>query len=214
MNKDKFTSRIVIIVIFMFLVFSSIVVASIYFLYGFSHITKVTDYNSNLSQNNYVATTSPREIAIAYLGDGLDYYDAKDYTNTEIYYRKAIEADPSYALPYSNLGIILDDTNRQDEARKNYDKAIELDPKYPKSYNNIGYDYFIKKDYVNAEVYYNKSIQADPDYYLPYLNLGDLYLEGKIDVPTAKMYYNKALLTKSISAHDSDSLRQFINRLK
>ena len=44
--------------------------------------------------------------------------------------------DPKFALPHNNLGYLLADQRKPDEAAAEYKKAIELDPKYALPHNN------------------------------------------------------------------------------
>ena len=44
-------------------------------------------------------------------------------------WEKAVEADPTYAAAWNNLGIGYEHEGRFDDARKAYEKAVALDPK-------------------------------------------------------------------------------------
>ena len=52
--------------------------------------------------------------------------------------RRAVELDPKYAAAHSNLGAVLADQKKLDEAIAAFRKAIELDPKYAGAHHNLG----------------------------------------------------------------------------
>lgn len=45
------------------------------------------------------------------------------------YFRKVIEIQPQKPKAYNNLGVVLKDMNKVEEAIECFHKAIELDPK-------------------------------------------------------------------------------------
>ena len=45
-------------------------------------------------------------------------------------YQKAIAANPKFALPYNNLGVVRERQGRRDEALTLYRKALQVDPNY------------------------------------------------------------------------------------
>ena len=123
---------------------------------------------------------------------GLMYLDQQNYKQAEIYFRKAIVADPKLSNAYNNLGIVLGSTNRNDESVTYYKKAIEINPNYANAYSNLGIYYTDKKDYQNAISSLIKASQLNPNLYRPYQNLGDVYLLMG-DKEKAKFYYKKAV---------------------
>ena len=56
----------------------------------------------------------------------------------EASHRRAIELEPNFSLAYSNLGNVLKDLERYDEAVDAHKKSIELDPAYAIAHNNLG----------------------------------------------------------------------------
>ena len=55
----------------------------------------------------------------------------------ERFYRKAIEVDPRYALAYFDLGNVLDETGRLQDAIRAYQAAISLAPTYADAHYNL-----------------------------------------------------------------------------
>ena len=55
--------------------------------------------------------------------------------------REAVEADARYALGYFDLGNVLDETGRLNEAIKAYQAAISLAPTYADAHYNLALAY-------------------------------------------------------------------------
>ena len=65
------------------------------------------------------------------------YYNRQDFGLAEKHYRKAIEADSRYALGYFDLGNVLDETGRVQEAIQTYKTALQLAPTYADAHYNL-----------------------------------------------------------------------------
>ena len=116
----------------------------------------------------------------------LDYFlqaykaqEAKEYSEAETLYRKAIELDPGYATAYNNLGAVLRDSKRYAEAETALRKSIELDPDNSLAYNNLGAVLGDLKRHEEAETAIRKAIELDPDYATAYNNLGGVLRDSK-----------------------------------
>ena len=72
---------------------------------------------------------------------GTLYYNRQDFVACERHYRKAVEADPRYALAYFDLGNVLDETGRIDEAVTAYKTALRLAPTYADAHYNLALAY-------------------------------------------------------------------------
>ena len=73
------------------------------------------------------SSLSPKHAA-AHINLGTLYYNRQDFDLAEKHYRDALEADPRYALAYFDLGNVLDETGRVQEAIQTYKTAIQLGP--------------------------------------------------------------------------------------
>ena len=69
---------------------------------------------------------------------GLDAHDREELSTAESYYRRAVEADPSFAIAHNNLGMVCIDMNRPEDAVREFQAALELDPTHAEAHNNRG----------------------------------------------------------------------------
>lgn len=99
---------------------------------------------------------------------------AKQLSQAEDLYRKAIAIDPDYSIAHNNLGNVLVGLNRYDEAEATFRKAIELDPNDAYAYSNLGNVLRELKRYDEAEAACRKAIELDPTYPYAYNNLGNV----------------------------------------
>ena len=60
--------------------------------------------------------------------------------------QKTVQLDPQDAEAHYNLGIVMQDLGRLDEAEVNYKKAIALKPDFIQAIKNRWYFYLVKKD--------------------------------------------------------------------
>lgn len=217
-NKSTFPASVIVFLSFLFLLFLALVGGIVYYAYNHG-VPSVKSISQEVNNQINQATTSQTQLkengetvaaSLALNKQGMDYYDKNDYKNAEIYYRKAIATDPLIANSYNNLGIVLELTNRPDEALVNFKKAIEIDPKYANAYNNLGTHYENVKDYKKAIEYFKKAIQVDGNVYKPYVHLGDIYMTLG-DNASAKVYYQKSLESTMI---DSQTIENVQTQLK
>lgn len=81
------------------------------------------------------------EHAAANINLGTLYYNRQDYTLAEKHYRIAIGIDSRYALAYFDLGNVLDETGRVEEATQAYNTALQLAPTYGDAHYNLALAY-------------------------------------------------------------------------
>ena len=88
----------------------------------------------------------------------------KDHVAAEVFYKRAIDADPKHASHLGNYAIFLKKIRQDhDAAEIFYKRALEADPKHA---NNLGnYAIFlttIRQDHDAAEVFHKRALAADP----------------------------------------------------
>nr|QNO43339.1 cell division coordinator CpoB [Methanosarcinales archaeon ANME-2c ERB4] len=146
-----------------------------------------------------------------------DFYVFKgEYADAIRYYREAIRADPDYAAAHTNLGVLLYDLRRYDEAENEYKEAIRIDPDDAVVHYNLGVLLKELERHEEAEKEYIEAIRIDPNDAAVYNNFGNMlkdlkrydeaekeYREAiKIYPDLAAAHYNLGILLKDLERHD------------
>ena len=97
----------------------------------------------------------------------------------EASHRRAIELEPNLSLAYSNLGNVLKDLERYDEAVDAHKKSIELDPAYAIAHNNLGTLFEDIGRFDEAEKCFAKAVELDREYATAEFNLASAKLRKK-----------------------------------
>lgn len=91
--------------------------------------------------------------------------------------KKATELNPKFVKDWIELGWVLNQLSRDDEARVAFDKAIELDPKNARAYTLRSVTFgdggpTSEDQFEKARTDLMKALELDPKYTLAYVNLG------------------------------------------
>jgi tetratricopeptide (TPR) repeat protein len=86
-------------------------------------------------------------------------------------YTKAIEADPTFAPPYYNIGKTREDNGDIDSAREFYEKALEHNPHYIEAAEQLAGIMWAEGDRMEAVNRLWDNIQSDPLRVATYQNL-------------------------------------------
>jgi len=97
-----------------------------------------------------------REQAREYRAKGYKYQQLGNIKEATGYYKKAIECDPAYAVPYNDLGVIYEANGNADLAEQNYLQAMKIDPTYLSAYSNLAMLYEGKRDLNRAAFFWQK----------------------------------------------------------
>jgi tetratricopeptide (TPR) repeat protein len=90
-------------------------------------------------------------------------------------------------LTHYNLGRLLHEDGKYEEAAKHYRRAIELKPDYYVAYNNLGIVLCLMGRYEESEAAYCQALEIK-DYFNPHNNLADLYLRlGRLEEAKAEV---------------------------
>lgn len=127
-------------------------------------------------------------------------FDAAGVINSVQYYKKAIEADSTFAEAYAGLANatmmltawgIARDTGM---VRKTYlmcEKALELDPNCAEAHTILALNYWLRHDFVRSGEEHRKSVELDPNfaterqYYAQYLMMTGPISEARKQVDKA-----------------------------
>jgi tetratricopeptide (TPR) repeat protein len=119
-------------------------------------------------------------------------YARKDYVGALRYYSTAVSIRPDSSAARNNLGNVLGNQGKQDEAVAEYRLAIALDPKNFSPHYNLGYVLGNQGKRDEAIACYRKAIEAAPKYAPAHNNLGNVLRDqGKRDEAIA--CYRKAI---------------------
>ena len=69
----------------------------------------------------------------------LDAHDRGMLEKAETLYRQAVAADPRMTIAHNNLGMVLIDLSRFEEAVVSLRRSLDLNPSYAEAYNNLGF---------------------------------------------------------------------------
>ena len=120
-------------------------------------------------------------------------------------YKKAIEIDSKYALPYAGISRVrMSQRSMQGmdlefskmaiiEAEKNAKKAVELGPNEAEVHFALGFFYNQTQKYNEAFSSFNTAIMLNPSHAHAHDEIGDVYLYNYGDFDRAIIWYNKAL---------------------
>lgn len=78
-------------------------------------------------------------------------------------YRKSLEACPSLTMAHNNLGDLLEQTNRMEEAEKHYKTAADLQKNEPIPLLSLGDLYFKTGRFSEAKEYYIQALRLQKD---------------------------------------------------
>jgi protein O-mannosyl-transferase len=125
----------------------------------------------------------------------------KDFTELDIYYRRALELNSTQAGFLCNFAIYYETIKKDiSKAEEFYLKALSIDPNNLVSLTNYALFLFnIKKDYINAETYYKKALTLNVNDINLFVNYADFLFNATKDYEKAELYYLKAL---SLDAND------------
>ncbi|MBN1901524.1 tetratricopeptide repeat protein [Candidatus Sumerlaeota bacterium] len=114
------------------------------------------------------------------------------YQNAEILWRDTLKKNPSSWMPHQNLGMILAEQGKLEEAIIHYKTSLDLKPDDPVSHYNMGSVLEEIGEYEKALREYREAIRLKPDFPDAHSNLGaDLIILGNFE--EARRSLEKAL---------------------
>jgi tetratricopeptide (TPR) repeat protein len=113
------------------------------------------------------------------------------YSDAETLYRTTIARNDRSWMAHNNLGIVLANMGRADEAVVQYQKALEVKPNHADAYYNLGHLFAKMGRTDEALAHYQKALDIDPNHAKAHINLGGLLADlGRADEALA--HYAKA----------------------
>ena len=117
------------------------------------------------------------------------------YANIETLYRSTIEGNPDCWMAHNNLGNVLQDLGRIDEAMAHYQAALRIKADYAEAHHNLGITLQTRGHLDEAISHFHEALRIKPDYAKAHNNLGAaLAVQGDID--KAMAHFHEALRIK------------------
>ncbi len=116
--------------------------------------------------------------------------------------RTAVTMDPTLSGAWSNLGILLQELDRQDESRACLERALALRPDDPRTHNNLGNTCKRLGLLALAEQHWLRAISLESNYAEPHSNLANLRTaQGQYDQAEALARHAIALEPRLADAY-------------
>jgi protein O-GlcNAc transferase len=97
-------------------------------------------------------------------------------------FRRALQLKPHFAEAHNNLGNVLKDQGKLDEAVSCYERALQLKPDGAAEHNNLGTAWKNRGKLDKAMACYQRAVQLKPDDASAHNNLGDVFKDqGRLD---------------------------------
>jgi tetratricopeptide (TPR) repeat protein len=136
---------------------------------------------------------------------GNAYYGLADYGRAADCYRRVIELDPNNSYAYNNLGAVLVQSGKFQEAVEPLQKSLQFSAD-GQAYSNLGIAYFYLKDYDKAILAYEKAVQLVPTSDMFVGNLAEAYnLVGQKDRAQATFEQAISLAYKDLRVNPRDA---------
>ena len=81
--------------------------------------------------------SSLREEAVSYRAQGYELQRRGDAAGALSFYQKAAALDPSYPAPHNDIGVIVEEQGRLEDAERSYLQALNLNPNYLEAHANV-----------------------------------------------------------------------------
>jgi tetratricopeptide (TPR) repeat protein/2-polyprenyl-3-methyl-5-hydroxy-6-metoxy-1,4-benzoquinol methylase len=141
----------------------------------------------------------PSERIAALLAAAQRYHQAGQLAEAERGYRKILAADRKHigradllGIIANNLGNVLKQQGKLDDAAVQYRKALALNPEFAEAHNNLGNALKNQGKLEEAIAHYERAVTLKPDYAVAQYNLGNACKEqGKLH--DAGVHYRQAL---------------------
>jgi tetratricopeptide (TPR) repeat protein len=141
-------------------------------------------------------------IAVLVLLAALSWRQLGHWRDSLALFQRAVDVAPNNALMHNNLGTVLEQRGRIEEAARHYRQAIELRPAYPEAHNNLAAVLLGRGDAAGALEHYRLALAARPDYAQALNGLGSaLAARGRTDEAITQLGRALALQPDLVEAH-------------
>ncbi len=120
-------------------------------------------------------------------------------------YNDTLQKNPDCWMAHINLGQVLTDCGRVDEALAHCQRAVEVAPDNPEAHNDLGFVLAGRGQVDQAIAHYQRALEIESDYADAHYNLG-IVLAGRGQFEEAISHYQKALEIKPDYAQAHNNL--------
>jgi Flp pilus assembly protein TadD len=124
-----------------------------------------------------------------------------DTSGAERVFREALQSDPDFAEVHANLGFLLDQAQRYEEAESHYRRALELNPYQTQTWLNLGALLAAGKRHAEAEAAYRQALALDETFDAAWSNLGVLLACTKREAEAEQCY--RTVLARTPDHHNA-----------
>jgi tetratricopeptide (TPR) repeat protein len=140
-------------------------------------------------------------------------YQSREYGEAEADFRKALEANPNALEPLVNLGGVLLNLGKPDEALEYNRRAVLKSPRDALANSQLGMDYFFSDQFDLAEKYLTIAKEIDPAHFShPQMLLAEIHLRR--NQPEAAAAELRDLLDRHPDLPNAGEIKQQIARLQ
>jgi tetratricopeptide (TPR) repeat protein len=159
-----------------------------------SHLRKYADIHNGDDQLALDPIKEPTDAA-AWVKQGRYLLSkAKQYTDAENAFRKAINLDPNLATAWHYLGRVNEKLKRYDEAEQSYKRAVDIKPDFSSAWEDLGDLLHVNlKRHAEAEQAFRKVVEFKPDAAFSWGILGHIYSSHLENYAEAEKAFRKAV---------------------
>lgn len=127
-------------------------------------------YHANVGRAAEIVLAGTQQNVMIDLADV--YYSSRTFHNSEEFLKLALRMGKPQGYIWSNLGVLLVEQRRPDEAEQAFRQALAADPKYDQAWSNLGTLYRVTGRFVDAQAALAQAVQLSPQEAIDHAALG------------------------------------------
>jgi tetratricopeptide (TPR) repeat protein len=135
----------------------------------------------------------------------LTFRQSEIYVDPLTFWQTALAGNPDSTVAHNNLGTVLLERGKVDEAAVHFHRALEIEPDHAMAHYNLGGVFRQKGQLDAAMAQFQSAVQLEPSHAMAHYNLGELYVQkGQLD--DAIVHFQSALQSKPEAAEIHNAL--------
>ncbi len=110
------------------------------------------------------------------------------YQNAEVLWRDTLAKNPSAWLAHNELGLLLNQQGKAEEAMTHYQQSLKLQPEQVEAYNNAGTYYLVRGQLEVAMGLFHQALQSGPRSAVTHYNIGNVLDRQKKSAEATREY--------------------------